>query len=104
MQPNKTTRSLAASDFSVKRQNKKWPEGTARRRKLQICLTLGVFRFTAVNLTTLGEAKTTCRLNCNDILNLKAEQHKIPSLKTPSLVENTHMVLEETCYKYFIDI
>lgn len=34
VQPNITTRSLAASDFSVKRQKKKWPEGTAQRRKL----------------------------------------------------------------------
>lgn len=30
MQPNKTTRSLAASDFSVKRQKIKWPEGSAQ--------------------------------------------------------------------------
>lgn len=33
VQPNKTTQSLAASDFSVKRQkNKIWPEGTAHEK------------------------------------------------------------------------
>lgn len=33
VQPNITTQSLAASDFSVKRQkNKAWPEGTAHKK------------------------------------------------------------------------
>lgn len=60
MQPNITTRSLAASDFSVKRQKKKWPEGTAQTppKKNKTKKTVTFYPICGIKITKMEEERS----------------------------------------------